>query len=235
MPGPTRPIKEDMAEVTEKTIEAFPEEHNLVRNIAGLYIEVLVLIEKIRVISKPSELAILCLASRNFRLLYCSRDSIYNGFYDVSMILLRVVYENDLLIQYLTDNDKEAERWLLGFGKKNEVFSPSFLRRETKDKSGVYGFLSRNYTHANVESLFSAGLTKLEGSTLSNDYFPTFQKDMAERTLASHIMFSWLTLIHLQYAFRDLLWKNEEWTNRFSDWNDVVLNYIERRFPRACS
>lgn len=212
-----------MAEVTEKTIQTFPEEHSLMSNIAGLYLEVMLLIEKLKEVSGYSKMAVLSIGIRNFRLLYCAGDSIYNGFYDVCMILLRVVYENNLLMKYLIDNEEDAKKWLVG-----KRFKPSYLRMKTEDKTRMYGLLSDYYTHANVESLFSAGVSRFNGKTLSVDNFPQFRKKWSKLCIYTHILTAWMSLLHLQYAFRDSLWKNEDWKNRFAHWNEIVLDYTKK-------
>jgi hypothetical protein len=224
MPEPKRHIEEEMAETTEKTIQELPEEHYLVTNIGGLYIEVFVLIDKSKVVSSYAKTAVLAMAARNFRLLQCANHSIYDGFYDTSMILLRTVCENNLLMKYLTDNEQEAIAWL-----KGKRFKPSFLRRKVKDMTHIYGFLSNSHAHANVESLFSTNVSTFANKTLNLKYFPEFDIKQAKICFNTYIIFAWLSLIFLQYAFRDLLWKNEEWKNRIADWNKIVLDYIERK------
>jgi len=224
MPEPKRPIKEDMAEVTKKTIETFPEEHILVTNIAGLYIEVMVLIERLKKISSHSKMAILTIGIRNFRLLYCAGDAIYNGFYEACMILLRTVWESNLLMKYLVDNEEEAFKWLMG---KRYKFSRMKVKTEADEK--IYGALSSYFTHANVESLFSSGFASLKNKKLYAEFFPRFNKDMSKTCLFTHIMTAWMSLLHLQYAFRDSLWENEEWKNRFADWAEIVLHYVSKK------
>lgn len=227
MSEPERHIKEEMVESTEKTIQAFPEEHNLVTNIGGLYIEVMLLIEKLKKISRCSEIAVFGAGTRNFRLLQCASHAIYNGFYDVCLILLRVVYENNLLIRYLTDNEEEAKRWL-----KGKKYKPSYLRMKAGDKTSIYGFFSDYFTHANVESHFSGVSARINGKTLSADFFPKFDKEYTKICFYLHILIGWMSLIHLQYAFRDSMWKNEEWRNRFAEWNELILDYVERKVKR---
>ena len=59
--------------------------------------------------------------------------------------------------------------------------------------------------------------------------YPTYNKNTCHDIIKFSIMFSWLNNIELQYAFRDNLWKNEDWKNRFIDWNEVMLKYIEEK------
>ena len=61
---------------------------------------------------------------RIFRILRCAFNASLEGYYDVSMALLRIAYENHLLMNYLSKNEKEAELWFRG-----KRFSPSFLKK----------------------------------------------------------------------------------------------------------
>lgn len=177
LPAPKRHILEEMADSTEKTIRRFPQEHNLVTNVGGLYLDTIVRIEEIKPVS-ISKLPILMLGIRNFRLLQSASHSIYNGFYDACLILLRQVYENNLLMQYLVNSEKEAEDWL-----KGKRFKPSFLREKAQDKTGTYKFLSNSFTHANFECLFSGLISEIEGNKLNLKYFPEFNEQFARLSL----------------------------------------------------
>ena len=221
MPEPKRHILEEMADSTEKTIQKFSEEHSLVTAMGGLYIDTMIQIEDLKSVSS-SNLPVLVIGIRNFRLLQSASHSIYNGFYDICLILLRLVYENNLLMQYLTDNPKEAEDWL-----KGKRFMPSFLRKNANDKTGAYQFLSSSFTHANVECLFSGFVSKIDGDKLTAKYFPEFNEQHAKFCLNMHIVIGWISLVHLQYAFKSDLWKFEEWKNRFADWNEIFVEHVE--------
>ncbi len=61
---------------------------------------------------------------RIFRILRCAFNVSLEGYYDVSMALLRIAYENHLLINYLSKNEREAKLWFEG-----KKFKPTFLRK----------------------------------------------------------------------------------------------------------
>jgi hypothetical protein len=218
MPEPKRHILEEMADSTEKTIQKFPQEHNIVTALGGLYIDTIVKIEELNSAS-ISRLPILMIGIRNFRLLQSASHSIYDGFYDACLLLLRQVYENNLLMQYLANNEKEAENWLNG--------KPSFLRKKVQDRTGAYTLLSNSFTHANFECLFSGLISEIEGNKLNIKYFPEFNEQYARLSLNIHIIFGWMSLMHLQNAFKNELWNCQEWKNCFLDWSVIVLEHIE--------
>jgi len=219
---PKKPIKQVMSDNTLATTKDFEFEHQLLRNIGGINIELFVLIEKDAIRSKK-QLAILTLATRNFRLLQCINDCIFCGYYEVSMALIRNLYENLLHISYFQKNEKETERWLNG-----KHFQPKFLRNKLKDESGLYGFLSNIYTHTNVESIVPI-IKMFNAKKLDLKYYPLYDKEECRRNLHFSIMFGWLNNLELQYAFKDYLWKNNKWKRNFIKWNNLVLTYMQEK------
>ena len=90
---PRKPLKDMMADCTEATKKDFEFEYQLMRNIAGINIDLFVLIFD-RAITNSLELAIAILSVKNFRVLQCIDDCIFNGYYEAGMTLMRILYEN---------------------------------------------------------------------------------------------------------------------------------------------
>ena len=64
---------------------------------------------------------------RIFRVIRSAYKCMMYGYYDVAMALLRMAFENHLLMFYLSDRKDEAKQWFQG-----KRFTPRFLKKEVK-------------------------------------------------------------------------------------------------------
>jgi hypothetical protein len=224
MAVPPKPVKDMMADCTEATRKEFSFEHQLSRNMGGIFIEVLELIEK-GGIHNASQMAVLGLSTRTFRLLQCVGDHIFDGYYEVAMILLRNIYENNLLVHYLVGNEKDAQLWLEG--RKN--FEQKYLRTKLGHDNKFYKALSTWYAHPERVNVLTSVIKKMTDDKVDLRIYPEFDRDWCQTYLYYYIMLYWESVVELQYAFRDYLWKNEDWVNHFAEWNELVLTYIQER------
>jgi hypothetical protein len=219
MPKPQRSMPEEMALSAEAIVNKFPHEYDLMNNINELYLETILKIEDLKSISNQ-KLPILILGTRNFRLIQSSNNALMCGFYDSSLVLLRQIYENNLLMQYLVQNENESEEWL-----KGKQFRPATLRKKINDNSGTYRFLSDMCTHANVECLFSGVFSKVEGDRVSITYFPEFNEPYARVSIQTQIMFSWMSLFWIHIAFEKQL-LTPEYERQFTEYNIILMDFI---------
>lgn len=93
--------------------------------------------------------SILLLFIRNLRILRCAYHAMLKGYYDVSIGIQRMAFENHLLMFFFMHKEEEAKKWW--FGKR---FKPKFLKEEVKERlsyDAVYGKLSK-FVHANFET-----------------------------------------------------------------------------------
>lgn len=86
---------------------------------------------------------------RNFRILRSAYHSMFKGYYEVSIAVQRMAFENHLLMFYFMHREDEARKWW--FGKR---FKPRFLKKEVQERLSykeVYGSLSE-FVHANFKT-----------------------------------------------------------------------------------
>lgn len=77
-----------------------------------------------------------------------------NGYYDVSVAMLRMAFENHLLMFFFLDREEEARKWWSG-----KRFTPKFLKEEVRKSLSydkIYGDLSELiHTDFKVTRFFS--------------------------------------------------------------------------------
>jgi len=225
MATPQKPIKELMADCTISTVNDFRFEHQLLRNIGGINIELFDLIFNISITSHL-QFAILNLAIKNFRLYQCIDDCLFNGYYEVGLQLMRSMYENILLMQFFIQEETAAEKWLNG-----KKYKSSYVRKKVEGGTKLYGMLSDLYVHANLESLIPI-IKSLKENILEVIIYPEYSKEKATFNIQLSILYGWLNNSHLQYAFREYLWKNEEWKERYIEWNEIVMTYVDEKLKK---
>lgn len=213
-----------MAEATKKTVKEHPYEDRLIGTAIGMLLSTMLLIEKAkRPIKKNSKLAVLMLAVRNLRLLYCAADLLDNGFYDTCFVVLRSAFENGLLMKYLKTREDEAREWALG-----KRITPSKVRsgiKWQKAGKGIYGFMS-NLVHANIEgAIFSVSILKKGMEFHAMPEYNSSFYDMCSKLLISII---WITLPLFQHSFRDILWKNDRWVEEYVALNNEVSEFMKK-------
>jgi len=220
---PPRPLKEMMAECTESTIREFPFENQLSRNMGGLYIQLFELTSRIP-LRDYTQLAAFTLAIRNFRFLQCVGDNIFDGYYEIGMANLRNVYENDLLATYLLRDEGESKRWWTG-----KYFRQGYLRKEVGHSNRMYSFLSNVFAHPNSVKSVTPLLGKIDKRVVSLKLYPEFDPKRCWESLQFYLMAKWTSILEFQYAFREVLWKNEKWKSDFIGWNEIVMKYIQEK------
>lgn len=223
---PEKPIKDLMADCTEATIKDFEFEYQLTRSIAGLNIELFVLIGE-ESISSELQFSILSLAIKNFRLRQCIGDCTFNGYYETSMSLMRQFYDNVILMDYFINYPKEVNRWIHG---KKKIKSRK-IRKRLNEGRIIYDFFSDYFVHSNIESISSI-VESTKKDKINFLIYPKYDHKKAEYNIHFSILYSWLSNLHLQYSFKDFLWKNEEWKNRFIDWNEIWNKYVEEKIGK---
>jgi len=212
-----------MAECTQNTIEEFPFENQLSRNMGGLFIKLFELTSQ-NSLKNYTQLAAFTLAIRNFRFLQCIGDNIFDGYYEIGMANMRNVYENNLLAAYLSRDEGESKRWM-----KGQYFDQKFLRDKVGHSNKHYRFLSEIFAHpGSVKSIFSL-LEKIDKRSLSLRLYPEFDQKRCWDALRFYLMSEWTSILEFQYAFREVLWKNEKWKSDFIDWNEIAIKYFEEK------
>ena len=111
---------------------------------------------------------------RSFRLLQNCIKPITAGYYESGMILIRSIYENNMLLSYLKDKEDVAEKWLVG----EKSFTQKFLREKAGMDNTPYKVLSNEFAHPN-EVRGTLTSFSLGESTLDMHIFPIFDYDKA--------------------------------------------------------
>lgn len=146
---------------------------------------------------------------RIFRILRCALNPSLEGYYDVGMALLRIAYENHLLMRYLSENEKEAELWFRG-----KRFDPSFLRKNVSYASDPLYREMSSFIHSSFKStlafiIIEKGRTKATLGEYNNKQF--------KNVLFLMLMTMSTTIIWLFLTFAQELVKNEEWHSVFKE------------------
>ena len=107
---------------------------------------------------------------KNLRILRSAYNSMLKGYYEVSIAIQRMAFENHLLMYFFMHRPKEAEEWWSGkrYGLKR-------LKREARKRLSydeVYGELSQ-FVHANFETTRFFWKPKGKETTIwTTDYVP---------------------------------------------------------------
>ena len=144
---------------------------------------------------------------RIFRLIRCAFNSSLEGYYEVAMALLRISYENHLLINYLSKNEREAKLWFEG-----KIYKPTFLRKNVSYSSDSLYRDMCEFIHSSFKSTFAFtetenGKTKATlGEYNKTQFMNVFM--LMQMTLIS-------TMILLSLTFAQELMTNEKWHSDF--------------------
>lgn len=215
-------LRKDELRTVRKSKREFKEELSFVRETSEVFLRTFGILsnENVQAFTKSKD-ATYRIAYRIFRILRCAFNSSFEGYYDVSMALLRIAYENHLLMNYLSKNEKEAKLW---FGGKR--FSPTFLKRNVSYASdSLYQEMSE-FIHSSFRSTFT--FTEMEkGRTKAT--LGEYNKERFENVLFLMFMTMATTIIWLSVTFAQELMKYEEWHNMFKETVPEMWKYLKER------
>lgn len=136
---------------------------------------------------------------RIFRILRCAFNASLEGYYDASMALLRIAYENHLLINYLSKNETEAKLWFEG-----KTFKPTFLRSHVSYASDSLYQEMCEFVHSSFKSTLA--FTEIEkGKTKAT--IGEYNKEKFRNVLVLVLMTMATTIIWLSLTFAQELMK----------------------------
>jgi hypothetical protein len=163
-----------------------------------------------------SENASYRIAWKLFRIVHCAFNSSLKGYYDVSMALLRIAFENHLLLTYLSENEEEAKLWF-----KGKTFAPTFLRKNRKWSDSMYRGMSE-FIHSSFRSTLSFTKTKEGeyGGTLG-----VYDREQFEIAVKQILMTLWTAMVWLICIFPELV-MNEEWHSFCWDGLLEITRYV---------
>jgi len=144
---------------------------------------------------------------RIFRILRCASNSSLEGYYDISMALLRIAYENHLLMKYLSESEKEAILWF-----KGKRFSPASIRRNVSYSNNVMYQNMSEFIHSSFKSTFA--FTKMEKNRTKAN-LGEYDNEQSKTVLLLVLLTMETTLIWLSLTFAQELMKRESWHSMF--------------------
>ena len=215
-----RELEEKELKVIEQTKKDFFNEMDLSDKTINFYLETVNLLSEKNVELNFSRSAVFLLSYRILRYLRCAYESMIKGYYDTSMALLRISYENHLLLYYLFQNENEAKLWFSG-----KKFSPSFLRKNIKYSSDeLYQKLS-DFIHSNIEGTqFFLEYDKEKGTIF---IIGEYDKKKAFSNMSYFLMTLVSTMIWFNLSFANDLYKNEQWHTHFKDTIPKLWKHID--------
>jgi hypothetical protein len=197
----------------EQAAKEFATELDIVSKVDEVFSEVL---DKIG--TNPSEMTYVQkanygLAVRNYRLLHCALDDLENGYYEISMNLLRTVDECKNLMRYfaIDKNKNEAEVWWFNKGEKGKWVNgkkikgdPVLSHGEIRKRLGISGDMNELYAdwYSHAYDFRSLLHMVLDVKKMKFQLYPYFIPDECYRCLGLWIKHANETIDHLQEVFK---------------------------------
>ena len=203
-------LRKDELRTARKSKKEFKKELRFVRETSEVFLRTIEVLSNENVQGFTySKDATYRIAHRIFRILRCALNSTLEGYYDVSMALLRIAYENHLLLNYLSKNEREAKLWFEG-----KIFKAPFLRKNVSYASDSLYREMCEFIHSSFKSTFA--FTVIEnGRTKAT--LGEYNKEQFKNVLLLMLMTMTTTIIWLSLTFAEELMKNEEWHSVFRE------------------
>jgi hypothetical protein len=213
-------LGEDEEETRKKSAEDFGTELGFIEANSELFLETF------NILSKDcykrftySEDASYRISYRIFRIVRCAISSSLEGYYDVTTALLKIAYENHLLMHYLSENEDEAKLWFEG-----KRFAPKFVREKVSYSSNSLYQAMSECIHSSFKSTYL--FTKLEkGKTKA--MLGEYDKKRFEKVIQLTLMTMATTSIWLSLKFAKELRQNKEWHGLFNSTIPKMWKHIE--------
>lgn len=214
-------LQSEETETVAKSKDDFAEKLSFVESISELFLQTFkVMDSKVQDLSISKDAAYR-IAFKIFRILRCSLKTALEGYYDVSMALLRIAYENHLLMKYLSENDEEAKLWF-----KGKRFSPLFLRKNVSYSSNSLYQEMSEFIHCSFNSSLSFTVVE-EGQTKAT--LGVYDKNQFDKSLLLIVMTLETTMIWLSITLAQELMDDEEWHSTFSQIVPEMWKYIKEK------
>ncbi len=201
---------QDELKTAKKSNKEFKTELTFVKETSELFLKTFEIIGNLNVQAfSYSEDACFRISYRIFRICRCTLKLSLEGYYDVSLALLRIAYENHLLMNYLSKNEKEAKLWFFG-----KIFKASFLRKNVSYSSdSLYREMSE-FIHSSFKSTLAFTEREMDGlKAILGEY----NEERNRSTLRLLLMTLSTTAILLSLIYGKELTKNEEWNSLFKE------------------
>ena len=194
-------LRKDELRTVRKSKKEFKKELSFVRETSEVFLRTIEVLSNENVQDFTySKDATYRISHRIFRVLRCALNSSLEGYYDISMALLRMAYENHLLMNYLSKNEREAKLWFEG-----KIFKATFLRKNVSYASDSLYREMCEFIHSSFKSTFA--FTVIEnGRTKAT--LGEYSKEQFKNVLLLMLMTMTTTIIWLSLTFAEELMKN---------------------------
>jgi len=203
-------LRKDELRTARKSKKEFKKELNFVGETSEVFLRTIEVLSNENVQDFTySKDATYRIAHRIFRILRCALNSTLEGYYDVSMALLRIAYENHLLLNYLSKNKREAKLWFEG-----KTYKPTFLKKNVSYASDSLYREMCEFIHSSFKSTFAFTITE-NGRTKAT--LGEYDREQFKYVLLLMLMTMTTTIVWLSLTFAQELMKNEEWHSLFKE------------------
>ena len=214
-------LRTDELRTVRRSKREFKKELSFVKEASDLFLETFGVLsnQNVQAFSNSKD-ACYRISYRIFRVARCAFKSSLEGYYDVSFALLRIAYENHLLMTYLTKNEKEAELWFRG-----KKFKPKFIREKVSyADDSLYKEMSE-FIHSSFRSTLA--FTEVErGKTKAT--LGEYSKESLGNMLLLILMTITTTIIWLSSTFAEIM-DNEEWRSSFRKTVPKIWKHLKKR------
>ena len=165
--------------------------------------------------------SIFLLFIRNFRVLRSAYHSMLKGYYEASIAIQRIAFENHLLMYFFMHRPEEAKEWW--FGKRYGLRRLKKEARKRLSYDEVYGELSQ-FVHANIETTRFFWKPKDEETTIwTTDYVP----EDFHRALVGLTIFGMATLLIIIPTIFGTKFKEEPLLKDILELNALSKQFLE--------
>jgi len=215
-------LREDEVKTVRKSKRDFKKELSFVREGSEVFLRTFEVLsnEKFQEFTRSKD-ATYRISYRIFRILRCAFNSSLEGYYDISMALLRIAYENHLLMNYLSKNEGEAKLWFEG-----KRFKPTFLRKHVSYASDSLYHEMCEFVHSSFKStLVFTEIENGKAKATLGEYNKEGLKNLLLLMLATMVTtIAWLSVI-----FAQELMENEKWHIMFKETVPKIWKYLKEK------
>ncbi len=202
-------LQSEESETATRSKDDFSQKLGFVESLSELFLQTAnVMDNKVQDLSVSQDAAYR-MTFRIFRTARCSLKAALEGYYDVSMALLRIAYENHLLMKYLSEHENEAELWFRG-----RKFYVSFLRANVSYSSNSLYQEMSGFVHCSFKSSLSFTVFEEEQTKA---ILGEYDKVQLGRSLLLILMTLETTMVWLSHTLAEKLVENEEWHSMFKE------------------
>lgn len=216
---PLRLLKKDELRTVRKSKREFRGELSFLRKTSELFLRTFNVLSDIDYHFTYSKEASFRISYRIFRILRCAFKVSLEGYYDTSMALLRVAYENHLLVNYLSKNEREAELWF-----KGKTFKPTFLKENVSYASDSLYRKMCEFIHSSFKSTLAFTITE---DSRTKATLGEYDKEQFRTVLLLLLMTMTTTIIWLSLTFAEELMRNGEWHSMFKETVPKTWKYLK--------